>query len=572
MHIVIVMSGRTSNQINNLRALFEPSKDPSSPPSRGRSPAGLASLTDENSRPCSKVRTSFVAVDRIGPMAPSIDLQKPDNGSKVGLGEDAVSESKLALSGTASKFSSMNGSSALPEPLDARIGDKDIEEGKEAVDAAHEAKSANAANKTTPSGQNAETPVRTSFAGAKDCLVNGQTSEPKNEDGKSGISSLPTQDQDLGKVLKGASFDEEEQNTSQNSGERGSHLAENSSPPKTQTEPIVSELANGQSNEQPTPKPTLTEPDPVSSRSLADTIGETPPADPTSAAATSPTTSKKSSKTPNSPNVPNQQPSSKIISPRQPISGKAPGQAAKHAQKAPIPKSSRVSAVSKGSSAITLKPRQQGNSSTGTKQATKDGPASPPVKIRPKSPTRPVRLPATVTAPTASSAAKSGEAALSSPPRRAGATNGVKPSTSNRDRPTRNSREAAAASRSTALKTSRPSLPAASTSGQKTKTQTSTVSAKAPEGSFLTRMMRPTQSSASKVHEKVEHASPPSKSHSVKPKRKSGGTDEREQRAEAVPASSLQKDRDQAAPPPAERAGEMVPKAEGEGVTADPTT
>ena len=52
--------------------------------------------------------------------------------------------------------------------------------------------------------------------------------------------------------------------------------------------------------------------------------------------------------------------------------------------------------------------------------------------------------------------------------------------------------------------------------------------ATAPSGGFLERMMRPTQSSAQKTHEKVEPKSPPRKTaqsgYTFKPKRRSGGS------------------------------------------------
>lgn len=59
------MSGGTAG-VKNLRAMFENKNgdQSTSPPSRGRSPNG--SISSANSRPVSKVRTSFVAVERPG--------------------------------------------------------------------------------------------------------------------------------------------------------------------------------------------------------------------------------------------------------------------------------------------------------------------------------------------------------------------------------------------------------------------------------------------------------------------------------------------------------------------------
>ncbi|KAL9123488.1 MAG: hypothetical protein Q9217_007075, partial [Psora testacea] len=69
----------------------------------------------------------------------------------------------------------------------------------------------------------------------------------------------------------------------------------------------------------------------------------------------------------------------------------------------------------------------------------------------------------------------------------------------------------------------RSSLPANSTQVEKVKpkARTSIASTKAPGGSFLERMMRPTQSSAQKTHEKVETKSPPREA-ATRLKRKSG--------------------------------------------------
>lgn len=55
--------------------------------------------------------------------------------------------------------------------------------------------------------------------------------------------------------------------------------------------------------------------------------------------------------------------------------------------------------------------------------------------------------------------------------------------------------------------------------------------------------MRPTQSSASKVHEKIEHAAAQAKVTSHRPKRKSGASDERGQEpGEAASPTATQQD------------------------------
>ena len=74
----------------------------------------------------------------------------------------------------------------------------------------------------------------------------------------------------------------------------------------------------------------------------------------------------------------------------------------------------------------------------------------------------------------------------------------------------------------------RTSLPARSKPEEKPKVpkpRQSMASSKAPEGSFLDRMMRPTQSSSQKTHEKVDVKSPPRKQLASKSKRTSEGSD-----------------------------------------------
>ena len=74
-----------SGGVRNLRAMFEhkPSDQSNSPPSRGRSPSG--SVTSSSSRPVSKVRASFVAVERPGDLsqAPQWGLRKASDVSSM---------------------------------------------------------------------------------------------------------------------------------------------------------------------------------------------------------------------------------------------------------------------------------------------------------------------------------------------------------------------------------------------------------------------------------------------------------------------------------------------------------
>lgn len=85
-------------------------------------------------------------------------------------------------------------------------------------------------------------------------------------------------------------------------------------------------------------------------------------------------------------------------------------------------------------------------------------------------------------------------------------------------------------------KTSRPSLPGPSNASEKSKSRTSTGAPKAADEGFLARMMRPTASSASKTHEKVEVKTPPKKQHlPLRPKRKSAVNEEDQAKASEQP-------------------------------------
>ena len=162
-------------------------------------------------------------------------------------------------------------------------------------------------------------------------------------------------------------------------------------------------------------------------------------------------------------------------------------------------KSNRPSlAHTSGTKASAAKTKPEPSKKNGT-------PKSPPSRIKPKSPTRPVRLPASATAQTASSAAKTGTS-LSRSPSRASTTNpglGRKPSTLKRERPVAK----VPAGSTIAKKASRPSLGQTKEHDQP-RSRSSTVS-KSTDSSFLARMMRPTTSSAQKTHEKTDIKSPP---------------------------------------------------------------
>ena len=185
-------------------------------------------------------------------------------------------------------------------------------------------------------------------------------------------------------------------------------------------------------------------------------------------------------------------------------------------------------------------------------------PSAPVSKARPRSPTKPVKLPAAVTATTASSDAKHDDGASQSrsPSRQSNVPTVSKARIDSLSKP----------------RTMRASLPANSKplDKSKAKPRTSLAPGPAPSGSFLERMMRPTQSSAQKVHEKVEPSSPPrrnlgSGNQANKTKRKSAGSsadksedDRKEEPSLSEPASSEPASSEPTAPPSDGRA-DLVP-------------
>ena len=177
---------------------------------------------------------------------------------------------------------------------------------------------------------------------------------------------------------------------------------------------------------------------------------------------------------------------------------------------------SRPSGVPKPPTAPISKPVAPASTSTEKPVKKPETAASTIMKPKPKSPTRPVRLPASATAPTAASAAK-----LDVAPPSMGDRRPVNTASVTRGRATSNPK-------APGPKASRASLPAGSKPLEKVKAAKSRMSmagAPAAPGGFLERMMRPTQSSAQKTHEKVEPKTPPRKSHPVRPKRTSEGSD-----------------------------------------------
>ena len=536
------MSGRSSNQVNNLRAMFEQNKESTSPP-RGRSPAGLESISDINSRPISKVRTSFIAVERSGQMGPSIDIQKLSHDGESNMTKDNGTEPKIHENGTTSELPKIHSNGIVPDIPEGEIEKKIFEE-----DNSSKVELPNNDGLKSPLTNHADVGVGKPTAEDKDDNHAVQVSGVEERNGNTNVPNPAEDLEDLGVVMKGASFEQEGEPKSVGSGETKVDPSEDISSSPKQPQSSSVRITGASSNEQTNkkkpvmPKQKLHQPRPSAistkrgSQSASTTATGTTPSGP----------SKKSPKIPISPKVVARQLSSKTTSPKQPFSSKASSKEYKKAS-AQIP--SKISGPPKTKATTVAKPGQTASSTSGN-PTDRVNPTSPTAKPRPKSPTRPLRLPAGATAPTASSAAKLGEIPPSRSPSRASATNTGKPSALNGERSSAVSRDSASGTVSTVRKSFRPSLPSASNINQKPKARASTSSNKASDGSFLARMMRPTQSSASKAHEKVEHGSPPSKSHPIRTKRKSNVNDEEKGNTagESGPAPAYQGDGQTGAP------------------------
>ena len=328
-------------------------------------------------------------------------------------------------------------------------------------------------------------------------------SDIKEEAAVSGGAALDGNISPLGSILKGSPFEQDETKGEASKVRETRAAAEPKQLSEKHAKGPSTPMSNGKPKEAPAQKAELQSKPEIASHPSA--IGNESTAQPASSTKEEPENKPQTSTLPAPPTpenapTPSIQPLSKKISP-QPAAPKEPKkEVLKDAKKTNIEKPSRPS-VAKAHAAA---------SKPAPKPGMKAGPTSPPsfTKPRPKSPTRPVRLPSSATAPTAASAAKL-DAAPSA-------------TAKSRDRVPSNPA-------SLRQKPARTSLPAGSKPVEKikdkAKSRLSTASSKASEGSFLDRMMRPTQSSSQKTHEKVEAKTPPKKANGVRPKRKSDASE-----------------------------------------------
>ncbi|KAL8724809.1 MAG: hypothetical protein Q9166_007734 [cf. Caloplaca sp. 2 TL-2023] len=515
------MSGKATAGFADLRAKFE-NKNDSSPPSRGRSPAGKENVTGSGR----KIRTSFISVERSGQMGPSID-QRESTGSN---------DDQTSVAGGANELQAgVNGEEmGIPKTNGIAVAVSKQGEPQQPVNEQNgPATTNNASNGTLEQDEATKTdavnPDKPATTGEEDA-PSMLPSDPKDETAVSGGAALAPKGESLGTLLKGSDFEPEKVLSKMSSPKKSFKKVtaprnpstpvkkSRETPKSTPAKAVGTSNMNGTSKVKPgsARSPTVTKPQ--TSSLTKPTKTSRPTAEDSSVPI--------STVTPTSPVSTPQQPLQKTASPKQPLQSEDVPQPSKKDQKKPaVQKISRLSTNTKPTK--TAAPAATKPSTSTTAGLTKrSGPNSPITnKPKPRSPTRPVRLPAAATASTAASSAKTGSTVPPRPESRAGVSNPIKSSAV--AKPTVSKAPPKTTAANLRSRAPRSSLPASIHDQKpKPKPRTSTPSTKAPGNDFLSRMMRPTQSSANKTHEKVEQKTPPKKRISPRPKRISDENDE----------------------------------------------
>ena len=479
-------AGTSPSGFASLRARFEQKGESTSPPSRGRSPAGPLGVTGDASRPISKVRTSFVAVEPTGQMG---DLDASEELGNKGHVQNGDGAGETTTNGVVEKPKT-NGIEFTPQNSPK--------------------KETNPPEQTTPKGsptkKDSTPPEKPGMNSAPTADLDKPKSTAEVEREIGTVLDGPVREGEtspLGSILKGSPFEQDEKEGEASKARDTGAAAEPVQSLEQQVADPSTPMTNGKPKEASAPnagqqpKTKTTPPSAIRKKSVIQPASSTIE----KSGNKTHTPTRPAPTTPKNAPTPNKQPMSKKISPKSATSAEPKKEVLKDAKKTTVERPSRP-AVGQKAPVAASKPA--------AKPAKKPGPTSLAsfTKPRPKSPTRPVRLPGSATAPTAASAAKLETApAATAKPRNRVPSN----PTSLRSKPARTS------------------LPAGSKFSEKAKekpkSRLSTASSKAPEGSFLDRMMRPTQSSSQKTHEKLEAKTPPKKANGVKPKRKSDGSE-----------------------------------------------
>ncbi|KAL8834427.1 MAG: hypothetical protein Q9176_007514 [Flavoplaca citrina] len=519
------MSGKVTAGFADLRAKFE-NKNETSPPSRGRSPAGPENVKGSGR----KIRTSFVSVERSGQMSPSIDQRE-----SMGSNEDQTSVTEGAKdpkAGMRAEDPEMPKTNGVTTNSDKQKEGQELSNEQASPDVAK--KLGNGTLEMEEATKfDAVNPDKPNTAGEDD-TSSMLPSDPKDEGAVSEGAALAPKGESLGTLLKGSDFEEEGESSKESNQQKSPQKSpKKTASPANPSTPVKKTRASPKSTPAKavdTPKvngsprlKTTSARAPTASKSQAPSAAKAVESSPSVVENIDATTGGTTPASPTASKSSLKQPREKTASPRQPTpkqqtqAGDAQKPAEKERPKAPMTKSSRLSSSTKAIQ-TTGPSSSKPNGAVSTATSKKSGPRSPvTVKPKPRSPTRPVRLPGAATASTAASSAKTGSTVPPRPESRAGIANPSKASTLNKATGLKGPRPSTANIRS---KAPRSSLPAPTTEQKpKPKPRTSIASTKAPGNDFLSRMMRPTTSSASKTHEKVEQKTPPKKRISSRPKR-----------------------------------------------------
>lgn len=547
-----------SGGVRNLRAMFENQNAPSSPEPRGHSPVGNATSNTEEIRPTSKVRVNFVSVkstafvgtakgtsdglssptanrgeslsisqehgsELIEELKKTVSQEKKDRKRSLDV-EEVVEERESSIpapeirdqaaSGIMFNLGSIMKGSNFPEPgsplekKKAKTEEPVAKTEDTPATPVKEVEEKPASPSKDALSENPDKPV--SPAEDKDASL--RPLDPKDKAAVSGgeakLSLAKSEEKQTEAPTETPAETPAETPTDAPAEAPAEASAEASKSTAEKTKALVTAS-------QPKAKVNGTTSHTTASKTAAKSSHKLPAISTAKENTTKPSSSKSAAipKSPALPKTPRTPTALSVTSPtKSPVSKLSLAQA-KDQSKAPVAKATRSSLRSSTASVATnattkpkapFKPAAPAATKETAKETTKDTAkdatnTSPFGKPRPKSPTRPVRLPSHLTAPTASSAAKHEDGAAPQILTR-------RPSTIARERPA----------------APKPAAPARKLAGrlslgpQPPKRPDSRQSVKGPDEGFLARMMRPTASSASKTQDKVN--SPPRRTASIRSK------------------------------------------------------
>ena len=440
-----------------------------SPPSRGRSPAD--SDASIHSRPVSKVRASFVAVER---------PRESGQGQQWGLRKASEVSSMADFKGEGT-----NGSST-PQEIEKDSFAAEMAENSNMNKTSRDIEKSDGIDSKKSPGDKEATPKQ---------VIEGDSSRDTIG---------------LGAILKGSAFDPSP--TSKAPITATTSVADTTS--------LSSQYENGEQSTAPHSSPaaakvkdTMKRPHPLPIAKLV-ASKDARPAKPLLTRQLPAKASTKSlpiSKAPRTPVKANAGESGAFASAQTTATGEPDEKSPRSSKNSPpmskrAQRASLLPATTKATLTSRIKTASPPSKSNGVNEASQ---SSPKNKSRPRSPTRPNRLPASATAPKGASLARSGEATNRSPSRNSNTATRPEKNLSSlkREKPSASAVSSDLAS-AVPKKTPRVSLSAGANAQQKPKPRTS-VAGKAPDEGFLARMTRPTTSSAQKTHDKVQVNSPP---------------------------------------------------------------